>query len=243
MGKASEDLSLTAQARKRRMARRAKKPHGEDNAISNKKIRLDDEAVDTSDSELSVASSEPKPSTTLSKDALAKIPGVKKQARYVPAINMSRDELTMWRKEARRVRNRESAAASRQKTQKRITELEGEVGCITSKYQAALNRIVELEAAAVAGNSSYPWRPSKNVPQHEQSPEVSSPVIRASNMHTVSPPLSPRDSFSLYEHEDLEMNEDEDLEMKTDLYPHPPTYKISRHNACVKIPNRVVVAL
>lgn len=224
MGEAPEDPSLTAQARKRRMERRAKKPQGEEEAwSSNKKLRLTEEV--SSDSEDS--SAEPKPSTTLSKDALAKIPGVKKQARYVPAVAMSKEELTLWRKEARRVRNRESAAASRQKTQKRIAELEEEVGTITMKYEAALRRIVELEAAAVAGNASSAWKPSKNVPQHER-PEVSSPVLGATGTHTVSPPLSPRDSFSLEEAQPV---------------PHTTTFKISRHNACVKIPNRVVVAI
>ena len=210
------------------MERRAKKPQLED---TNKRIRLED----YSDSESSI-SSEPKPATTLSKDALAKIPGVKKQARYVPAVPMTKEELTLWRKEARRVRNRESAAASRQKTQKRITELEDEVGTLTMKYEAALRRIVELEAAAVAGNSSNAWKPSKKVPQHEQTVEASSPVLRAT--HTVSPPLSPRDSFSLYE-------EDQDSVSKTtSMHPsHTATFKISAHNACVRIPNRAVVAL
>ena len=124
------------------MERRAKKPHGEEEAPSFKKIRLLEEEEASSDSEASSPSSQPKPTTTLSKDALAKIPGVKKQARYVPAVSMSKEELTLWRKEARRVRNRESAAASRQKTQKRIAELEEEVGTITMKYEAALRRIV-----------------------------------------------------------------------------------------------------
>jgi len=207
------------------MARRAKKPHVEDSTSPNKKIRLEGDVV--SDSEASF-STEPKPSTTLSKDALAKIPGVKKQARYVPAVNMSKDELCMWRKEARRVRNRESAAASRQKTQTRIAELEEVVGCITNKYEAALRRIVELEAAAVAGNSHEAWKP-KNVPLH--SGVSTTPLMRAA--HTVSPPLSPRDSFSL--------DEDAVPELKTAYYPHSAITKISCHNACVRI-NRVVVA-
>lgn len=217
------------------MERRSGKLQGED---SNKKIRLLEEEDVVSDSEASTSSdSEPKPATTLSKDALAKIPGVKKQARYVPAVKMTKEELTMWRKEARRVRNRESAAASRQKTQKRITELEDEVGAITKKYHAALRRIEELEAAAAAGNNHSAWRPVKNVPQH-QAVGVSSPVIRATCTHTVSPPLSPRDdSFSLYE------TEERALDLTTALYPPTTTTKISRHNACVRInPNRVVVA-
>lgn len=208
------------------MERRAKKPNVEDNS-PNKKIRLGEDVL--SDSEASSSSTELKPSTTLSKDALAMIPGVKQQARYVPAVNMSKEELTMWRKEARRVRNRESAAASRQKTQSRITELEEEVGFVTNKYEAALRRIVELEAAAVAGNSHEAWKPTKNVPQHSDAP---SPLRRAT--YTVSPPLSPRESFSL--------DEDSMPELKTAYYPHSAITKISCHNACVRIPYRVVVA-
>lgn len=208
-----------------------------------KKLRLmEEEAYEEvvgSDSELSSSSSSDakSSSTTLSKDALAKIPGVKKQARYVPAVSMSKEELTMWRKEARRVRNRESAAASRQKTQKRITELEHEVGTITKKYEAALRRIVELEAAAVSGSSA--WKPSKTtLPLHEYGYEQTSPVLRATS-HTVSPPLSPRDSFSLYEDNDSENHKT----TTAAIYSNTTIPKISRHNACVKIPNRVVVAI
>lgn len=73
--------------------------------------------------------------------------GVKNGSRYVPGVPMSREELSAWRKEARRVRNRESAAASRQKTRKRIEELEDQVRHLQSKYGAALERILELEDA------------------------------------------------------------------------------------------------
>ena len=76
---------------------------------------------------------------------LSAIKGIKKQARYEPVIPMSKAELTKWRKEARRVRNRESAAASRRKTRERIEELEGQVETLEHKYCAALKRIAELE--------------------------------------------------------------------------------------------------
>jgi bZIP transcription factor len=224
MGGASEDTSSTAQARKRRMERRGKKPQGEE---ATKKPRLySEDEPSVSDSEESTFT--PSSTTTkLSKDALAKIPGIKKQARYVPAVPMTKEELTLWRKEARRVRNRESAAASRQKTQSRISELEEEVGTLTKKYEAALRRIVELEAAVAAGGSA--WKPL-TAPQETR---VSSPVVGPA--HTVSPPLSPRDdSFSL--------EQPAELDWKTALYPQTATtFKISRHNACVQIPNRVVV--
>merc|ERR1712070_496249 len=64
---------------------------------------------------------------------------------------MTKEELTVWRKEARRVRNRESAAASRNKTRDRISELEGKVHSLQSKYASALERIIELEA----GNTHF----------------------------------------------------------------------------------------
>lgn len=183
------------QARKRRMERRAKQGH------------VSATAEDASDHD-GPARKKPK---GLSKDVLAKIPGVKKQARYVPVVdgsqpvNMSKEELTLWRKEARRVRNRESAAASRQKTQGRITELEAQVATLTSKYQAALAHISELEglgssAASVSSDNSSSqgslapasaasaWMPAK------MSLDRAAAAQAAALPTTVSPPLSPRDS-------------------------------------------------
>merc|ERR1711935_202461 len=62
-------------------------------------------------------SSKPKPSIT----------GIKKQSRYIPGVPMTKEELKTWRKEARRVRNRESAAASRRRNRDLLGVLEGEV--------------------------------------------------------------------------------------------------------------------
>lgn len=73
--------------------------------------------------------------------------GIKKQARYEPTIPISsKAELAAWRKEARRIRNRESAAASRNKTRERIDELEGQLQTMQNQYSTALQRIVELES-------------------------------------------------------------------------------------------------
>eukprot|EP00536_Pseudo-nitzschia_multiseries_P005584 jgi/Psemu1/113350/gw1.107.56.1 len=58
---------------------------------------------------------------------------------------MTKDELKAWRKEARRVRNRESAAASRKKNRESIEMLEVKVQGIQSKYDAALRYIMNLE--------------------------------------------------------------------------------------------------
>lgn len=65
----------------------------------------------------------------------------KQQASYMPGnvnANLSKDQLSAWRKEARRVRNRESAASSRMKTKNRIEELESEVDTLKAKYAIAL---------------------------------------------------------------------------------------------------------
>jgi hypothetical protein len=69
----------------------------------------------------------------------------KTQIRYDPSVPMDKEQLAVWRREARRVRNRESAAASRQRIRSRITELEDEVSGWKDKYETALARLHELE--------------------------------------------------------------------------------------------------
>lgn len=71
----------------------------------------------------------------------------KTQIRYDPEVPMSKEQLAAWRREARRVRNRESAAASRQRIRSRISELEDEVSEWKSKYGEAMQRLEALEAA------------------------------------------------------------------------------------------------
>ena len=72
----------------------------------------------------------------------------KTQVRYDPEVPMDKDQLAAWRKEARRVRNRESAAASRQRIRDRINVLEGEVGQWKQKYAMAMERLEQLEGVA-----------------------------------------------------------------------------------------------
>lgn len=75
--------------------------------------------------------------------------GTKKtQVRYDPEVPMDKEQLAAWRKEARRVRNRESAAASRQRIRDRITELENEVNLWKQKYSMAAERLEQLERTA-----------------------------------------------------------------------------------------------
>jgi len=63
-------------------------------------------------------------------------------------VPMTKEELKSWRKEARRVRNRESAAASRRRNRARIDVLEDEVEAMRSKYAAALRHIMDLEGSS-----------------------------------------------------------------------------------------------
>jgi hypothetical protein len=69
----------------------------------------------------------------------------KTQIRYDPSIPMDKDQLAAWRREARRVRNRESAAASRQRTRGRITELEDELTSWKQKYAEAALELKTLQ--------------------------------------------------------------------------------------------------
>ena len=54
---------------------------------------------------------------------------------------MTKEQLTSWRREMRRVRNRESAAASRRKVRDRIEELEEEVDVWKRRYEEAMARL------------------------------------------------------------------------------------------------------
>lgn len=124
------------------------------------------------------------------------ITGIKRQARYDPGVNMTRDELTVWRKEARRVRNRESAAASRARTREKIDELEDKLTALGSKYSTALKRIAELEASASSSNDSFDPVTVSQEEAVEKEPVVS-PISSPELTSLVSPASSPRSSFSL----------------------------------------------
>jgi len=59
--------------------------------------------------------------------------------------NMTTAQLAEWRKQMRKERNRASAAASRQKTQSRIMELEGEVTKWKSLYEDMQDKMMKLK--------------------------------------------------------------------------------------------------
>jgi hypothetical protein len=69
----------------------------------------------------------------------------KTQIRYDPSTPMEKEQLAAWRREARRVRNRESAAASRQRIRGRIVELEEEIDDWKQKYDEAKTMIDQYQ--------------------------------------------------------------------------------------------------
>lgn len=88
-----------------------------------------------------------KPKVVKAKTTTAKKrPDKKTQIQYNPDVPMTKEQLTSWRREMRRVRNRESAAASRRKVRDRIEELEEEVDIWKKRYEEAMARLTEAEA-------------------------------------------------------------------------------------------------
>lgn len=77
--------------------------------------------------------------------------GKKNQIQYNPDVPMSKEELTAWRREMRRVRNRESAAASRRKVRDRIEELEDEVKTWKERYAEVMVKLSEAESKKKKG--------------------------------------------------------------------------------------------
>jgi hypothetical protein len=70
----------------------------------------------------------------------------KPQNVYVaPSNDMTREELSAWRKEERRKRNRASAAASRHKTQSKITDLEEEVSLWKTRCEDMQEKITSMQ--------------------------------------------------------------------------------------------------
>jgi len=116
------------------------------------------------------------------------ITGIKKQSRYDPGVAMTKEELKAWRKEARRVRNRESAAASRKKNREAIDKLEVKVQEVQTKYDAALQYILDLEEKLRrSGSSSSSFYPSAVLRQDLKEVQQVSPLGEASREKTSWP--------------------------------------------------------
>mmetsp|Transcript_10205 Transcript_10205/g.22641 ORF Transcript_10205/g.22641 Transcript_10205/m.22641 type:complete len:295 (-) Transcript_10205:563-1447(-) len=112
------------------------------------------------------------------------------QKRYDPDVPMSKEHAAEWRREQRRKRNRESAAASRKKTRDRITDLESIVMEMQRSYEAVVKRLRKYEPDAF----------SEDVPLKRTTAPltVSNPITyQAESCVTPSPPLSPKDCMSV----------------------------------------------
>ena len=109
---------------------------------------------------------------------------------YAPPdlASMTKDELSEWRKEQRRRRNRESAAASRAKNKERIEELEGEVNSWKTKYAALEDKMRCMER-----HIEFLMKMNNNSPQEGQVPPPPTPVVS----RPTSPPRSPHQGSSM----------------------------------------------
>eukprot|EP00567_Pseudictyota_dubia_P018383 CAMPEP_0197434112 /NCGR_PEP_ID=MMETSP1175-20131217/1875_1 /TAXON_ID=1003142 /ORGANISM="Triceratium dubium, Strain CCMP147" /LENGTH=214 /DNA_ID=CAMNT_0042962705 /DNA_START=42 /DNA_END=686 /DNA_ORIENTATION=+ len=107
---------------------------------------------------------------------------------------MTREELSEWRKQQRKERNRASAAASREKTRGRIRELEGEVDDLKTKYAAALEKIQALEEEKERNRSLASLCP-QTVPDRIPSGTVSPPAVVFAEDSPVT--FHPTNSFDL----------------------------------------------
>jgi hypothetical protein len=174
------------------------------------------------------------------------ITGIKKQSRYDPGVTMTKDELKAWRKEARRVRNRESAAASRKKNREAIDKYEAEVKVVQTKYDAALQYILDLEAKLrrSGSSSSSSFYPSDVLRQDLEEIKEAPPQGFEETRQTISPPQSPTPSELPQEVEEIQtqprlqwpVQVQNDLDKNTPYHPfavyhpnHPSTLNSQKH--------------
>jgi hypothetical protein len=164
------------------------------------------------------------------------------QNQYVPAapVPMTKEQISEWRKEQRRERNRESAAASRNKIRSRIEELEGEVQDWKSRYEdmeakmkcmerhidlltklvdpnKAQDLIEPMNTSSVISHPSSP--PSSPVPSSGISPKAhvvcTSPIGSSTSYDILPPPLPDFSSHT---------NDDSNVVANTDLLTFPPLF-------------------
>jgi len=123
------------------------------------------------------------------------------QMKYDPSVPMSKEETSAWRREQRRKRNRESAAACRKRQRDRISELEGVVNEWKAKFNNALMKLKNADgesAKELEGQleTLFALAPPKNVDDMQGGrcstpptvPEVvTSVTIPVQRSHLVSP--------------------------------------------------------
>jgi hypothetical protein len=117
--------------------------------------------------------------TTAASAARSKKPSVllgKPQNVYVaPSNDMTREELSAWRKEERRKRNRASAAASRHKTQSKIAELSLEVSLWKTRCEDMQDKMMKLQRQVdLLTRAQSPTQEQQQL-QHLVSPPSSNP--------------------------------------------------------------------
>jgi len=236
--------SNAAMARKHRIAMRNKNrsPFSQDESSTedrnNKRPRmaLEESESNSDSSEPMVVGSSSDSSASTPEDILESIrkkkphiTGIKNQSRYDPGVTMTKDELKAWRKEARRVRNRESAAASRQKNRESIDILETEVKEVQSKYDAALQYILNLEEKLRrSGSSSFP---STAVLRQdlEEVKKVSPEAVEATRP-MISPPQSPTPVERLQEGTENQAQRPRPVQVQNDLDKNTPYQPFSRYH-------------
>ena len=123
----------------------------------------------------------------------------KSQNYYAPPdiSSMTKEEITAWRKEERKKRNRESAAASRNKIKGRITELESELSEWKQKYadmedkMRAMEQHIQLLTQLNGSSSSNQGQaiPPPPTISHPNSPQIS-PVPSTVTSFALPPPAS-----------------------------------------------------
>jgi hypothetical protein len=116
-------------------------------------------------------------------------PRTKYQNRYEPEVPMTKEQAAEWRREARRKRNRESAAASRNKIRNRINELEDEVLDWKDRYSTLMQRISHLEERHIQGHpmnqesAPIPLQPAQGSDGADFNQYVSPCTTPASSIH------------------------------------------------------------
>lgn len=117
----------------------------------------------------------------------------KYQNHYEPSVQMTKEEEAKWRLEARKKRNRDSAAASRRKVHSKINELENEVKEWKLKYNTLYQKLNEMEKIMKRGNSSMESQVSGKGKHTNQYIPV--PFEETDSRYT---PISPTDSPKLH---------------------------------------------
>uniref|UniRef100_A0A7S2KYZ9 BZIP domain-containing protein n=1 Tax=Leptocylindrus danicus TaxID=163516 RepID=A0A7S2KYZ9_9STRA len=135
------------------------------------------------------AASQPKGPTNLANCAnKSRVVDSRKVPKYDPDTPMSKEEAAAWRREARRVRNRQSAAASREKTRLRIQELEELSSYWQDKYLNLKQKVREYEEqngkAILVSEENSTCNAAHHVsvedpPPQEQEQDVEVPVVEA----------------------------------------------------------------